>query len=86
VRAVLNYVFDSLGVVFAQRTGSVFIGEIVTSRPESGVAMVRTAVRTIFVKAAPRAMCHVLLFQRSALERVIVERGSSRRLYDEPTG
>jgi hypothetical protein len=67
------------------RTRRVFIGVVVRVQ--------KADLRLCILLCDSSAMCHVLFFQRStfnvqrsALERVIVERGSSRRIYDEPTG
>ncbi|KAI0281757.1 hypothetical protein BGY98DRAFT_171019 [Russula aff. rugulosa BPL654] len=81
VETVLNDVLNSLGVDSAPRKGRVFIGFIGVF----GFFLVGKADLRFFVTAAPCAT-HVLFSsaQCSALERVIVERGSSRKIY-EPT-
>lgn len=62
-------------------TGRVLIGAIVLVRKRTCDGAY------FFVTAAPCAMRYFFnaSAQRSALERVIVEHWSSRRIYDEPT-
>jgi hypothetical protein len=78
---LLNDVLNSLGVDSAPRKGRIFIGFIGVF----GFFLVGKADLRFFVTAAPCAT-HVLFSSArcSALERVIVERGSSRKIY-EPT-